>query len=63
MQKLAFAMTLVMSVSHRRLFKFDEAKRSFTFPIVIEDEKTPRGRITNKLITYRFNGSYFVKAD
>ena len=46
-----------------KLFKFDEAKRSFSFPVVIEDEKTPQGRVTNKLITYRFNGSYFVKAN
>ena len=45
-----------------KLFKFDEARRSFSFPVVIEDEKTPQGRVTNKLITYRFNGSYFVKA-
>ncbi|PYT00874.1 MAG: hypothetical protein DMF63_06125 [Acidobacteria bacterium] len=47
----------------RRLFTFDEAKRSFSFPVVIEDEKTPQGRITNKNITYRFDGSYFVKTN
>lgn len=44
-----------------RLFKFDAATRAFTFPVVIEDEKTPQGRVTNKLIRYRFNGTYFVK--
>lgn len=44
-----------------RLFSFDEAKRSFQFPIVIEDEKTPQGRVTNRFITYRFDGKYFVK--
>jgi hypothetical protein len=44
-----------------RLFEYDEAKKEFRFPIVIEDEKTPQGRVTDKFITYRFNGKYFVK--
>jgi hypothetical protein len=45
-----------------KLFFYDDAKRSFRFPIVIEDSKTPQGRVTNKFITYRFDGKYFVKA-
>ncbi len=44
-----------------RLFKFDAAGRTFTFPIVVEDDKTPQGRVTNKSIRYRFDGTYFVK--
>ncbi len=44
-----------------KLFYFDEAKRSFRFPVVIEDAKTPQGRVTNRFITYHFNGKYFVK--
>lgn len=44
-----------------RLFKFNEAKKEFRFPIVIEDEETPQGRVTDRFITYRFNGRYFVK--
>lgn len=44
-----------------RLFKFDAPSRAFTFPVVIEDETTPQGRVTNKLIRYRFDGNYFVK--
>jgi hypothetical protein len=44
-----------------RLFKFDPIGRAFMFPIVVEDEKTPQGRVTNKLIRYRFDGTYFVK--
>ena len=44
-----------------RLFTFNEARREFKFPIVIEDEKTPQGRVTDKFITYRFNGTHFVK--
>jgi hypothetical protein len=44
-----------------RLFSYDEVKRSFRFPVVIEDSKTPQGRVTNKFITYRFDGKFFVK--
>ncbi len=46
-----------------RLFLFDDAKRTFRFPIVIEDEKTPQGRVTDQFITYRFNGTHFVKVN
>ena len=44
-----------------KLFFFDETKRSFRFPVVIADKKTPQGRVTNRFITYRFNGKYFVR--
>lgn len=44
-----------------KLFFFDEKKKEFRFPVVIEDDKTPQGRVTDKFITYRFNGKYFVK--
>jgi len=44
-----------------RLFFYDESKKSFRFPIVIEDKKTPQGRVTNRYITYRFDGRHFVK--
>ena len=44
-----------------KLFYYDSAKRSLRFPIVIEDRKTPQGRVTDRYITYRFNGSEFVK--
>ena len=44
-----------------RLFEYDDAKKEFRFPIVIEDEKTPQGRVTDRFITYRFNGRHFVK--
>jgi len=46
-----------------RLFKFNEARKEFSFPVVIEDDKTPQGRVTNKSITYRFNGTHFVKVN
>lgn len=45
-----------------KLFSYDEGKKQFRFPIVLEDKKFPNGgRVTNKFITYRFNGKYFVK--
>ncbi len=44
-----------------RLFTFNETRKEFQFPVVIEDEETPQGRVTNKFITYRFNGTHFVK--
>lgn len=44
-----------------KLVFFNAAKKEFRFPVVIEDDKTPQGRVTNKFITYRFNGKYFVK--
>jgi hypothetical protein len=46
-----------------KLFHFDERKREFRFPVVIEDEKTPQGRVTSRYIRYRFNGTNFVKVN
>ncbi|HLA95639.1 MAG TPA: hypothetical protein VK612_07955 [Pyrinomonadaceae bacterium] len=46
-----------------RLFVFNEAKNEFKFPVVVEDEKTPQGRVTDKFITYRFDGTNFVKVN
>jgi len=44
-----------------RLFTFDAVKKQFSFPVVIEDEETPQGRVTSKQITYRFNGRGFSR--
>lgn len=44
-----------------KLFEFSESKKEFKFPVVVEDEETPQGRVTDKFITYRFNGMHFVK--
>lgn len=46
-----------------KLFSFNEKEKSFRFPVVIQDEKTPQGRVTDKFITYKFNGKYFVKVN
>jgi len=43
------------------LVYFDSAKQEFRFPIVVEDKTYETGRMTNRFITYRFNGQYFVK--
>lgn len=44
-----------------KLFTYNEAKKEFSFPVVIEDGETPQGRVTKDLIRYRFNGTHFVK--
>jgi hypothetical protein len=44
-----------------KLVFYDATKKSLRFPVVIEDEKMPQGRVTDKFITYKFNGKYFVK--
>ena len=46
-----------------KLFKFDPLRMTFSFPVVIEDAKTPQGRVTDKMINYRFDGKYFVKTN
>lgn len=47
-----------------KLFWWDEAKKQFRLPVVLEDKKFPNGgRVTNRFITYRFNGKYFVKVN
>ncbi len=44
-----------------KLFTYDNRTNTFTFPVVIEDNEFGNGRVTDKLISYRFNGTYFVK--
>ncbi len=44
-----------------KLFEYDRLKKALRFPVVIEDKESPQGRVTDKFITYRFNGTYFVK--
>ena len=62
---ISFAYDFFSVVDHPerpiRLFSYNEANRSFRFPVVIEDSKTPQGRVTNRFITYRFDGKHFVK--
>jgi hypothetical protein len=45
-----------------KLIFFDDRKKEFRIPVVVEDEAAPQGRVTGKFIRYRFDGKYFVKA-
>jgi hypothetical protein len=44
-----------------KLVFFDSKSKSFRIPVVVEDSKTPQGRVTDRFITYKFNGRYFEK--
>jgi hypothetical protein len=49
------------SYSSGELVSFDSKSQSFSFPVILEDKEAFNGRVTEKRITYRFNGRYFVK--
>lgn len=44
-----------------KLFVFDETARSFSFPVIADDEEMQHGRVTDNRIRYRFDGRYFVR--
>jgi hypothetical protein len=44
-----------------KLISFDKKTKTLKIPVVIEDEEFPSGRVTKKFISYRFDGTYFVK--
>lgn len=44
-----------------RLFKYDEKTKAIMFPVVIEDDKTPQGRVTSSQIIYKFDGRHFIR--
>ena len=46
-----------------RLILYDKNTKRLKIPIVINDKEFPTGRVTNKFITYGFNGTYFVKVN
>ncbi|MDM7920730.1 MAG: hypothetical protein QUS14_00405 [Pyrinomonadaceae bacterium] len=43
------------------LISFDEGTRTLKIPVVINDEDHPDGDVTDKTISYRFTGKYFVR--
>ncbi len=43
------------------LMFYDKKTKVLKIPIVIEDKEFPNGRVTDKFISYKFNGTYFVK--
>jgi len=53
--------TIPKSLSEDSLVRFNVAEKSFSIPVVIEDEEAGNGRVTTRTITYRFNGTHFVK--
>ncbi len=46
-----------------RLISFDKKTKTLRIPIVVEDKEFFDGRVTNKFISYRFDGTYFVKVN
>jgi len=44
-----------------KLISFDKKTKTLKIPVVIEDKEFPDGRVTKKFISYRFDGTYFVK--
>ncbi len=46
-----------------KLFEYDPKTKTLKFPVVVEDKEFPNGRVTDKFIKYRFNGTHFVKSN
>lgn len=44
-----------------RLIKFDKATNTLKLPLVVVAEEYPFGRVTEKMIDYKFDGEYFVR--
>lgn len=44
-----------------RLISYDKKTKTLKIPVVINDKEFPNGRVTNKFISYQFDGTYFVK--
>lgn len=44
-----------------KLIHFDQKTKTLRIPVVVNTKKYPNGQVTNKFISYRFDGTYFVK--
>lgn len=53
--------TIPQTLSAKGLIRFNAATKSFSIPVVIDDDESGMGRVTTRTITYRFNGTNFVK--
>ena len=53
--------TIPNNLTARGLVRFDPMAKSFSIPVVIDDDESGNGRVTSRTITYRFNGTHFVK--
>jgi len=62
---LSFEYNFFSVVDHKerpiKLIFFDKKTKTLKIPVVVEDEKFPNGKVTDRYIRYRFNGKYFVK--
>ena len=46
-----------------KLILFDKKTNILKIPVVVNDKEFPNGRVTNKFISYKFNGTNFVKVN
>lgn len=46
-----------------KLILFEKKTNTLKIPIVINDKEFPNGRVTKKFISYKFDGTYFVKVN
>lgn len=46
-----------------KLILYDKRTKTLKIPVVIEDKEFSNGKVTNRFINYRFNGTYFVKVN
>lgn len=44
-----------------KLIHFDKKTKTLRIPVVIDDQEFPDGKVTNRFINYRFDGTHFVK--
>lgn len=44
-----------------KLILFDKITNTLKIPVVINDKEFPNGRVTNKFISYKFDGTNFIK--
>lgn len=53
--------TIPGKLTGETLVRFNAATKSFSIPVVLDDDESGNGRVTTRTITYRFNGTYFLK--
>ncbi len=46
-----------------KLISFDKNTQTLKIPVVINDKEFLNGKVTNKFINYKFDGTYFVKVN
>ncbi len=46
-----------------KLIRYDKKTQTLKIPVVINDKEFPNGKVTDKSISYKFDGAYFVKVN